>query len=385
MYTNSDMEDDTLLKKPEKDTKLPRYTIKDVFQAAVTQGASDIYLTPHNYPLLRVKDQFIPLTNGGDTNKMTPAECDELVLSSMNPEQRTEFIREKDFDFGLDLKDVGRFRVNVYFANGAMELVARHVNGKPIPLEKLRLPDVITDIAKESKTGLILVTGATGSGKTNTLAGIIDHMNRHSYKKIVTIEDPIEIVHESKKSSISQRELYDDTKEFHRALRAAMRQRPDVILIGEMRDAETVNTAIGASESGHLVLSTLHSVNAQETISRVLDFYPQEEQQQIRNLLAATLRAVISQKLIVDDEGNTRALVEVLREDMRIADAIRDPDKTHELSEIMEQSTYMKMQTFDSHLIEMVEDGVLSSQRAEGYSENPTELHKKLKYRGLIY
>lgn len=364
---------------------MSRYTIPNVFKAAVVQGASDIYLTPDNYPLLRVKDKFVPLTEGTSQLKMSRTECDELVLSSMNSEQQAEFIREKDFDFGLDLENIGRFRVNVYFANGAMELVARHVNGRPIPLEKLRLPSVITDIAEKSKTGLVLVTGATGSGKTNTLAGIIDHMNNNFYKKIVTIEDPIEIVHESKVSSVSQRELYDDTKEFHKALRAAMRQRPDVILIGEMRDAETVNTAIGASESGHLVLSTLHSVNAQETISRVLDFYPQEEQQQIRNLLAATLRAVISQKLIVDDEGKTRALVEVLREDMRVADAIRDPEKTHMLSEIMEESSYTKMQTFDSHLIEMVEDGVLSPKRAEAYSENPSELHKKLKYRGLIY
>lgn len=368
----------------EKGHKLPRYTIPYVFKAAVVQGASDIYLTPDNYPLLRVKDKFVPLTEGSGQIKMSRTECDELVLSSMKPEQQAEFVREKDFDFGLDLENIGRFRVNVYFANGAMELVARHVNGRPIPLSKLRLPDVITEIAEESKTGLILVTGATGSGKTNTLAGVIDHMNSKFYKKIITIEDPIEIIHESKVSSVSQRELYDDTKEFHRALRAAMRQRPDVILIGEMRDAETVNTAIGASESGHLVLSTLHSVNAQETISRVLDFYPMEEQQQVRNLLATTLRAVISQKLIVDNEGKTRALVEVLREDMRIADAIRDPEKTHLINDIMEESTYMKMQTFDSHLLEMVEDGVLEPERAEQYSENPSELHKKLKYAGLL-
>lgn len=362
----------------------PRYTIESVFKTAASQNASDIYLSPNNLPILRIKNKFKKIAAEGDKSLMTVEECNHLILSSMNPEQREEFERLKDFDYAVNIPDVGRFRVNVFQASGGYELVARYVAGTPKPTSELGLPEVIDEIAEESKTGLILVTGATGSGKTNTLAGMIDYINVHRQNKIITIEDPIEIVHPNKKSSISQRELYADTLNFKAALRAAMRQRPDVILIGEMRDAETVSTAIGASESGHLVLSTLHSINAQDTISRILDFYPQEEQQQIRNLLAATLRAIVSQRLIVDEEGKTRPLVEVLREDLRISDAIRDPEKTHNITEIMEESSYKKMQTFDSHLIEMVQEGYLTSERAEQYSEKPDELHKRLRNQGLL-
>lgn len=362
---------------------MSRFTITQLFRAAANKNASDIYLSPNNLPLLRIKNKFTKVSPHEGAENMTVEECNELILSSMNPEQQEEFIRVKDFDYGLYLDGIGRFRVNVFQASGAYELVARYVAGEPIPMEKLGLPDVIEEIAQESKTGLVLVTGATGSGKTNTLAGIIDYINGTRQNKIITIEDPIEIVHSNKQSSISQRELYSDTLNFKAALRAAMRQRPDVILIGEMRDAETVSTAIGASESGHLVLSTLHSINAQDTISRVLDFYPLEEQQQIRNLLATTLRAVISQRLIVDEEGNTKPLVEVLRISLRVADAIRDPEKTHEINNIMEESNFEKMQTFDGALEEMVQENMLTVQRAEDYSENPDELHRRLKNLGL--
>lgn len=361
-----------------------RYTIKSVFAAAAKRNASDIYLAPNNLPILRIKNQFHKIAAGDDPTPMTSEECNALILSSMNEAQQAEFQRKMDFDYALNLEGIGRFRVNVFQASGSYELVARYVAGTPMPLAELGLPDVIEDIARDSKTGLILVTGATGSGKTNTLAGVIDYINRTRQNKIITIEDPIEIVHPNKRSSISQRELYADTMDFKAALRAAMRQRPDVILIGEMRDAETVSTAIGASESGHLVLSTLHSVNAQETIARILDFYPQEEQQQIRNLLATTLRAVVSQKLIVDENGKTRPIVEVLREDGRVAKAIRDPELTHDLEQIMEEGKFRQMQTFDGHLTDMVSEGLLTPERAESYSENPDELHKRMKNSGLL-
>lgn len=361
------------------------YSIESIFRTAAKVVASDIYLSPNSAPILRIKNEFKKVKDStGVVKKMTKEECNALILSSMRPEQQAEFIEKKDYDYAIELEGIGRFRVNVFQASGAYELVARYISGKPMPIEALGLPDVIEEMAKESKTGLILVTGATGSGKTNTLAAIIDYINRTRQNKIITIEDPIEIVHENKMSSISQRELYADTLEFKAALRAAMRQRPDVILIGEMRDAETVSTAIGASESGHLVLSTLHSINAQDTISRILDFYPIDEQQQIRNLLAATIRGIISQRLIVDNDGKTRPLVEILREDGRIADAIRDPEKTHEISQIMEESSYKNMQTFDSHLMQMVSEEYLTSERAEAYSENPNELHRSLKNASLL-
>lgn len=315
---------------------------------------------------------------------MTVEECNNLILSSMNPSQQAEFIEKRDFDYAINLDGIGRFRVNVFVASGAYELVARLVAGTPRDITTLFLPESITDIADKERSGLIVVTGATGSGKTSTLAGIIDRINATRATKIVTIEDPIEIVHKNKRSSVSQRELYADTLSFSAALRAAMRQRPDVILIGEMRDAETVSTAIGASESGHLVLSTLHSINAMETIGRMLDFYPQDEQQQVRNLLSNTLRAVISQRLVVDEEGQTRPLVEVMTQTLRIQEAIRDPEKTHDLNEIMNESSYDNMQTFEGHLIHMVSDGILTPERALGYAENRHEMERKLKQSSLM-
>lgn len=359
---------------------MTKYTIENIFRAAAKNKASDIYLSPHSLPILRIKNEFKKLV--GDP--LTVEECNNLILSSMTPEQQAEFIRDRDYDYAINLDGIGRFRVNVFVAQGAYELVARLVAGTPSDITTLGLPDVITEIADRERTGLILVTGATGSGKTMTLAGVIDRINATRAAKIITIEDPIEIVHPNKRSSVSQRELYADTKNFSSALKGAMRQRPDVILIGEMRDAETVSTAISASESGHLVLSTLHSINAMDTIGRILDFYPQSEQQQIRNLLSSTLRSIISQRLIVNEEKQTRPLCEVLVQSGRIADAIRDPEKTHDITHIMEESTYDKMQTFNQALSDMVRDEVLSPERALEYSDNPHELGRSLKQSGLM-
>lgn len=356
------------------------YTIRNIFGAAAKFKASDIYLSPNSLPILRVKNEFKKLSG----EPMSVEQCNELILSSMTPEQQAEFIRDRDYDYAINLDGIGRFRVNVFVAQGAYELVARLVAGTPSDITTLGLPDVITEIADRERTGLILVTGATGSGKTMTLSGVIDRINATRAAKIITIEDPIEIVHPNKRSSVSQRELYADTKNFSSALKGAMRQRPDVILIGEMRDAETVSTAISASESGHLVLSTLHSINAMDTIGRILDFYPQSEQQQIRNLLSSTLRAIISQRLIVNEEQQTRPLCEILVQSGRIADAIRDPEKTHDITHIMEESTYDKMQTFNQALSDMVRDEILSPERALEYSDNPHELGRALKQSGLM-
>ncbi|MBC9704774.1 MAG: PilT/PilU family type 4a pilus ATPase [Enterococcus sp.] len=356
------------------------FTIENIFAAAAKNGASDIYLTPNSLPILRIKNEFKKIKG----EILTPSDCNELILSSMTPEQQEEFIRERDYDYAVNLENIGRFRVNVFVAQGAYEMVARLVAGTPKDITTLGLPEVITEIADRERTGLILVTGATGSGKTMTLAGIIDRINATRAAKIITIEDPIEIVHPNKRSSVSQRELYADTKNFSSALKGAMRQRPDVILIGEMRDAETVSTAISASESGHLVLSTLHSINAMDTVGRILDFYPQDEQQQIRNLLSSTLRSIISQRLIVSEEGQTKPLCEVLVQSGRVADAIRDPDKTHDLNHIMEESNFEKMQTFNKALENMVADEILSAERSMEYSDNPHELKRALKQNGLL-
>lgn len=355
------------------------YGYKQVFALAVEHKASDIYLAPHKQPILRIKNRFTPVS--GDP--MTVEECNQMILDTMTEKQQHDFINDLDIDYGLAIEGIGRFRVNVFTACGAYELVARPVADNPPTIDELGLPPGIEFITKASKSGIIVVTGATGSGKTSTLAAMINYMNTHMEKKIVTIEDPIEIIHASKKSSISQRELYKDTKTFDVALRAAMRQRPDVILIGEMRDRETVNTAINASESGHLVLSTLHSINAQETIARILDFYPLDEQQQVRNLLAQTVRGIVAQKLIVDKHDKTRPLIEIMTQSLRTQEAIRDEHKTHGLNDIMKASRYENMQTFDDHLLAMISDDIIHPKQAIAYSENAEKMARELKNQGV--
>lgn len=356
-----------------------QYGYKEVFRAVAEMKASDLYLAPNSRPILRVKDRFIGIK--GDP--LTVQECNQMILDTMNEKQQEQFLQTLDLDYALELDNIGRFRVNVFVASGAYELVARLVATEVPTLTQLGLPLYIENIAKDAKSGIILVTGATGSGKTSTLAAMIDYYNANMEKKIITIEDPVEILHHNKKSSISQRELYKDTHAFDIALRAAMRQRPDIIFVGEMRDKETVSTAINASESGHLVLSTLHSINAQETITRILDFYPINEQQQIRNLISQTLRAVICQKLIRDKDDNTRPLIEIMTKSLRTQEAIRDPEKTHDLYDIMNSSSYENMQTFDTHLISMVSDDLITPQYAIEHSESPEKIKRELKSMGL--
>lgn len=357
-----------------------QYTLIDVFKVVAKRNASDLYVTPNSPPLLRIKNDFHPIKS----DPLTVEECNKLILDTMLPAQQEEFIREKDFDYALNIPGVGRFRINVYQASGAYEMVARLIAENPRPLGDLFLPEKIGKIVEKHHNGLIVVAGATGSGKSSTLAGMIDLINSTQKKKIVTIEDPIEIVHKNKLSSISQRELYADTNDFKVALKSAMRQRPDVILIGEMRDKDTVTTALNAAESGHLVFSTLHSINAQETIARILDFYPVNEQQQIRNLLAQTIRAIICQRLIVNNDNETRPLVEIMTQNLRTKEAIRDEEKSHNLHEIMKSGTIDHMQTFESHLIEMVSDDILTAEMALKYTDNADELKREFRNARLI-
>jgi twitching motility protein PilT len=295
-----------------------------------------------------------------------------------------DFERTNEADFAYSLPDVGRFRVNAFRSRGSAGLVFRRVSVGAIPLGDLGLPTVLETLALEPR-GLVLVTGPTGSGKTTTLAGMIDHINVNREVHVVTIEDPIEILHFDKLAMINQREVRVDTEDFHVALRAALRQDPDVILVGEMRDQETVRAALAAAETGHFVMSTLHTTDAQETITRVVDFFPPHEQKQVRISLASALRGIICQRLVPRADGEGRCVaMEVCINTGRVADAIVDAEKSSSIVSLIADGSYYGMQTFDQHLVALIRDGVISLDAAMTASTNPHDLTVELRRVGLV-
>jgi twitching motility protein PilT len=293
-----------------------------------------------------------------------------LVLTERAPHRRQEFKENGEADLSYALPGVARFRVNIFRERGNTAMTLRNIPQEVPELTKLGVPKVIGSMALESH-GLVLVTGATGSGKTTTLAAMIDHINRTKQAHILTIEDPIEIVHPNHKSLISQREVGMDTADFKQALRRALRQDPDVILIGEIRDEETMRTALAAAETGHLVLATLHTINAQETIARVLDLFPADAEKQARAMLAGALKGIISQRLARTTDGGRVAVVEVLVNTARIADCILNPEETGKITEALERGEYYGMQTFDQCLIGLIAEGRVAEDDAMHHVSSP--------------
>ena len=290
---------------------------------------------------------------------LSPVEC-QSIADAVIPADRSETFRERgEVDFAYSVPHVGRFRANVFRQRGSVSMVLRKLRFGGPTFEEVGLPEAVRTIADEHR-GLILVTGPTGSGKTTTLAAMIHHINQTKPVHIVTIEDPIEVLHRDEVASINQREVGNDTQGFLAALRAALRQDPDVILIGEMRDTETVRAALQAAETGHLVLSTLHTMDATETVNRVIDFFPPHQQKQIRLTLAATLRGIVSQRLVPTLGGGRTPAIEILVNTGRIAERIEDPDKTAEIKEVMAEAGYYGMVTFDQWLLKLIQDGKVS-------------------------
>jgi twitching motility protein PilT len=282
-----------------------------------------------------------------------------MAASIMNPSQKARFNEKNELDMAYAVPGLGRFRVNVFKQRGSISMVLRKLRFGGPPFEEIGLPDAVRAISDEQR-GLILVTGPTGSGKTTTLAAMIDYINKTKPVHIVTIEDPIEVLHKDEIASINQREVGNDTQDFLVALRAAMRQDPDVILIGEMRDTETVRAAIAAAETGHLVLSTLHTVDATETVNRVIDFFPPHQQKQVRLALAGTLRGIICQRLVPTTDGGRTPGLEILINNGRVAERIADPDKTSELKEVIADGGYYGMITFDQSVLKLLQDGKIT-------------------------
>jgi len=343
-------------------------------------GGSDLHCKVGSPPRIRVDGRLrrleAPLLRATDTEHMVH----EVLRSDLVD----NFDETNEADFAYAMEGVGRFRVNAFRQRGTAGLVFRSVLIGATPLTDLVLPDVVAPLALEPR-GLVLVTGPTGSGKTTTLAGMVDHINQNREVHIVTIEDPIEVIHEDKLGMINQREVHVDTGSFATAMRAAMRQDPDVILVGEMRDQETVRAAISAAETGHFVMSTLHTVDSEETISRIIDFFPPHEQRQVRLSLAGALKGILCQRLVPKPDGHGRAVaMEVCINTGRIAEAISDPEKTSTIGQLVAEGAYYGMQTFDQHLTRLFADGEVTLDAALASSTNPHDLVVELRRRGLV-
>src|SRR5437588_7587479 len=322
-----------------------------VLRRAVEQGASDIHLKVGQFPVVRCDGQLAPFA---DHPPLTEADLEAAlaIVSELTPARRESFYETGELDLAYTSGDLPRFRVNAFRQRGSIAFAFRVIPKHVPSFEELRLPKGVQRLAEEHR-GLVLVTGATGSGKTTTLAAVIDHVNRTRRQHIVTIEDPIEILHSDRGCIVNQREVGLDTASFSQALRRGLRQDPDVILIGELRDAETAETALAAAESGYLVLSTMHTVDASETIGRMVEFFPAVKQQLIRSILAGVLRGVVSQRLLPQMGGGRIPAVEVMIGNARIADLIRD-NKPDEITEAIAEGDFFQMQTFSHALIHLV-------------------------------
>nr|WP_205705224.1 PilT/PilU family type 4a pilus ATPase [Kineococcus indalonis] len=354
--------------------------ITPYLRALVELRGSDLHCKAGSAPRVRIDGRLRQL----QAPALSAQDTEEMLRQILRPDLVEEFARTQEADFAHSLPDGSRFRVNAFRQRGAVGLVLRRVAAHPVPLAGLGVPAVLEQLALEPR-GLLLVTGPTGSGKSTTLAGMIDHINSTRESNILTLEDPIEILHTDKLSLISQREVRLDTADFTTGLRAAMRQDPDVILVGEMRDTETVKAALSAAETGHFVMSTLHTIDAAETISRIIDFFPPHEQKQVRLALAGSLRGIVCQRLVPRADGRGRCVVmEVCVNTGRVADAIADPEKTHHITDLIREGGYYRMQTFDQHLVTLVRDGVVALEDAQQAATNPHDLGVELRRLGLV-
>jgi twitching motility protein PilT len=344
--------------------------VDEILRYAVTREASDVHIKVGSVPVVRIDGRLERTA----FEQATPAETERIAFTIMPKNRAEEFIETGEADFAHSVSGLGRFRVNVHRQRGCVGLVLRRVQSSIPSFDSLGLPPAVRRLA-ENPRGLVLVTGPTGSGKTTTLAAMVDHINSTMSRHIVTVEDPIEVLHADKQSIVNQREVGTDTADFGSALRRVLRQDPDVILIGEMRDAETVATALSAAETGHLVFSTLHTINATETINRIIDFFPPHQQRQTRMAVAGALRGIVSQRLVEMRNGAGRVpAIEVLVATGRVFDKIVNAEETHEIEEIIADGEYYGMQTFDQSLLSLYQRGAIDLREALAASTRPHDL-----------
>src|SRR5207342_689862 len=355
------------------------FDINEALAYMVEREGSDLHVKVDSPPVARVHGDLWALKDAGS---LTPDDTERALRAIAQEHQFAEFAESGEVDFSYELEGVSRFRVNAFRQRGAISIAFRTIPFQVRTIDDLGLPDVVRRLAEEPR-GIILLTGTTGSGKSTTLAAMIDHINSTRARHIVTLEDPIEYLHRDKRSIINQREVGQDTESFARAMRRVLRQDPDVILIGEMRDEETVRTALAAAETGHLVLSTLHTLDASETINRIIDFFPPHLQQQARVMLASTLKGAISQRLVprIDREGRV-AVSEVMVVTGRIQDLIMNPEETGRITEVISEGDFYGMQTFDQALLGYVTDGIVSEQVAMETASSPHDFKLMLAAKG---
>ncbi|HVP65185.1 MAG TPA: type IV pilus twitching motility protein PilT [candidate division Zixibacteria bacterium] len=353
--------------------------IDDLLRIALDRKASDLHLKVGNYPHVRVDGDLVPLA---DQPRVTSEDMLGMAFSMMSNRQKQKFKENAELDLAYGVAGLGRFRVNVFQQRGNVGIVLRVIPTKIRALDELHLPAVIERVCDEAR-GLVLVTGVTGSGKSTTLAAMIDRINSSRPEHVITIEDPIEFLHRDKKGFVNQREVEVDTPSFGSALRSSLRQDPDVIMVGEMRDLETISTALHAAETGHMVFSTLHTLDAVETVNRIIAVFPPPEQKQIRLQLAATLRAIISQRLVRRADGPGRVpAVEVLISTAYIRECIIMPEKTRNIKDLLAQGTSQYgMQTFDQSLYDLLQRGLISYETALENASNPDDF--KLRVQGI--
>ncbi len=344
------------------------YTVKELLTVMVQGEASDLYISLGTYPMLKVAGETHPLKK----EKVTPEIIESLKEELLNEEQMETFSKERELDFAYSLPGVGRFRVNCFRQRSSDSFVFRLISTQIQSISELGLPPLLNDLSLKER-GLVLVVGSTGSGKSTTLAAMVDHRNSQSSGHILTLEDPIEFLHPHKKSIVNQREIGDDSDSFNKALKSALRESPSMLLIGEIRDGETMSAALNFAETGHLVLSTLHAINSYQTLERILSFFEPSMQEVIRLQLSLNLQAVVAQRLVPTAKAGRVASLEILLSTARVKDLIHKGD-IERLRHTIESSNVAGMQSFDQHLYSLFNEGKISEETAIQFSDRPTNL-----------
>ena len=348
--------------------------LDDLMMNTARENASDLHLSVGRYPTLRISGRLVPLTN---KEILTPKKVEELVDALLTDEQKAKFVKDKETDLSYEFGKEARFRVNVFYQRGFMSVAFRLIPSKIKTLEDLKIPSIIYNFTKQSQ-GFVLITGPAGHGKTTTLAALINRINHQRYNHIITIEDPIEYMYTQDRCIINQREVHSDTRSFNNALRSVFREDANVILIGEMRDWETISTAVTAAETGHLVFATLHTNSVAQTIDRIIDSFPASQQGQIRAQISANLLGIVSQRLIPSIEGGRVPAVEIMFANSAVRNLIRE-NKVHQLDLVINTSSDEGMISLNSSLANLVKEGEIDMENAEKYSTNVADLRMILR------